>query len=115
MSRLLSGTPVRSDGKLTVVSLAVEAGVKRYLLTHKFTDLKDEFYGKVQASKRAGDHTAGTDERIKDLEQSKKELEATLREQEEREAGLVRELHLLVLENEELRKKHGAITPIQRR
>jgi len=29
MDRLLAGTPLRSDGALTVVSLAVEADVKR--------------------------------------------------------------------------------------
>jgi hypothetical protein len=27
MGRLLNGTPLRSDGKLTIVSLAAEAGV----------------------------------------------------------------------------------------
>jgi hypothetical protein len=34
MDRLLNGTPLRSDGKLTIVSLAAEAGVKRHALTH---------------------------------------------------------------------------------
>ena len=41
MGRLLDGIPLRSDGMLTVVALAVEAGVKRHALTHKHTDLKD--------------------------------------------------------------------------
>ena len=39
MDRLLAGTPIRSDGKLTVKSLATEADVKRWILTHKHTDL----------------------------------------------------------------------------
>lgn len=43
MTRLVEGKPLRSDGKLTIKSLANEAGVKRWLLTHKFTDLQDEF------------------------------------------------------------------------
>jgi hypothetical protein len=43
MDRLLAGTPLRSDGALTVVSLAAEADVKRHVLTHRHTDLKDEF------------------------------------------------------------------------
>lgn len=43
MTRLVEGHPIRSDGKLTVKSLAEEAGVKRWVLTHKYTDLQDEF------------------------------------------------------------------------
>lgn len=43
MTRLVEGQPIRSDGKLTVKSLAEEAGVKRWVLTHKYTDLQDEF------------------------------------------------------------------------
>jgi hypothetical protein len=52
MDRLLAGTPLRSDGALTVVSLAVEADVKRHVLTHRNTDLKDEFYARVRAQGR---------------------------------------------------------------
>ena len=52
MDRLLAGTPMRSDGALTVVSLAVEADVKRHVLTHRHTDLKDEFYARVRAQGR---------------------------------------------------------------
>ncbi|MEU8413813.1 hypothetical protein AB0C24_13565 [Amycolatopsis japonica] len=43
MQRLLNGTPQRSTGALTTVQLAAEAGVKRWILTHRHTDLKDEF------------------------------------------------------------------------
>ncbi|MGH3517208.1 MAG: hypothetical protein ACRDQ7_07265 [Haloechinothrix sp.] len=43
MHRLLAGTPTRSTEALTVLQLAAEAGVKRWILTHKHTDLKDEF------------------------------------------------------------------------
>ena len=49
MARLLDGDPIRSDGKLTVKSLAAEAGLKRWYLTHKHTDLRDEFYDRVRA------------------------------------------------------------------
>ena len=49
MDRLLNGTPLRSDGKLTIMSLAAEAGVKRHVLTHKHTDLKDLFNARVRA------------------------------------------------------------------
>ncbi len=48
MARLLDGDPIRSDGKLTVKSLAAEAGLKRWYLTQKHTDLRDEFYDRVR-------------------------------------------------------------------
>lgn len=47
MDRLLNGSPLHSAGKLTVKSLAEEAQVKRWLLTHRHTDLQDEFRAKV--------------------------------------------------------------------
>lgn len=43
MVRLLIGAPLHSDGKLTIVSLAAEAGLRRNKLTHKHTGLKDPF------------------------------------------------------------------------
>ncbi|MET9513114.1 hypothetical protein ABZX62_32485 [Streptomyces flavidovirens] len=49
MVRLLIGAPLHSDGKLTVVSLATEAGLRRNKLTHKHTGLKDVFYALVKA------------------------------------------------------------------
>ncbi|MGV1005142.1 MAG: hypothetical protein ACOYEV_10365 [Candidatus Nanopelagicales bacterium] len=47
MDRILAGAPLNSDGKFTIKSLAAEAGVKRWLLTHKHTDLQDEFRAKA--------------------------------------------------------------------
>ncbi|WP_185836659.1 hypothetical protein [Streptomyces sp. WAC 06783] len=44
MVRRLIGAPPHSDGKLTIVSLATEAGLRRNKLTHKHTGLKDLFY-----------------------------------------------------------------------
>jgi hypothetical protein len=49
MVRPLIGAPLHSDGKLTVVSLATEAGLRRNKLTHKHTGLKDLFYSLVKA------------------------------------------------------------------
>ncbi|MGW6143015.1 hypothetical protein [Streptomyces sp. NPDC055140] len=43
MVRLLIGAPLHSDGKLTIVSLAAEADLRRNKLTHKHTGLKDLF------------------------------------------------------------------------
>jgi hypothetical protein len=47
--RLLAGTPLRSSGELTVVQLAAEAGVKRWLLTHKHRDLAEQFQARARA------------------------------------------------------------------
>ncbi|WP_280446591.1 hypothetical protein [Nocardia brasiliensis] len=51
MERLLSGEPTNSTGALTVLQLAAEAGVKRWVLTHKHTDLREEFQARrIQAN-----------------------------------------------------------------
>ncbi|MDP7739647.1 MULTISPECIES: hypothetical protein [Mycobacterium] len=47
MDRLIAGTAVHSDGKLTIKSLAEEAPVKRWVLTHRHTDLQDEFRARI--------------------------------------------------------------------
>ena len=47
--RLLAGTPLRSTGELTVVQLAAEAGMKRWLLTHKHRDLAEQFQARAKA------------------------------------------------------------------
>jgi len=49
MVRLLIGAPLHSDGKLTIVSLAVEVGLRRNKLTHKHTGRKDLFYALAKA------------------------------------------------------------------
>jgi hypothetical protein len=52
-NRLLAGTPLHSDGKLTILSLAQEAGIKRWLLTHKYPlQLKDKYQAEFHAAGR---------------------------------------------------------------
>jgi lysozyme family protein len=46
--RLLAGQPAASDGSLTVVALAAEAGVHRMALIKRHADLKNEFYQRVR-------------------------------------------------------------------
>jgi septin family protein len=46
--RLLASKPVASDGALTVVALAAEAGVHRMALMKRHADLKNEFYERVR-------------------------------------------------------------------
>jgi hypothetical protein len=44
---------VRPGGSLTVVQLAAESGVKRWVLTHKHTDLKDDFQRRAGCSRQS--------------------------------------------------------------
>ena len=48
MDRILAGAPERSNGALTIVALAIEAGVPRNALTQRHTDLKNEFYQRIR-------------------------------------------------------------------
>lgn len=48
MDRLLAGKPTCSNGSLTVVALAAEAGVHRMALQKRHADLKEEFYARVR-------------------------------------------------------------------
>lgn len=49
MDRILQGTPHHSNGALTIVALAQEAGVPRNALTQRHLDLKNAFYARVRA------------------------------------------------------------------
>jgi predicted HNH restriction endonuclease len=103
MERLLAGTPRRSSGQLTVVSLAEEAGVKRHVLTHKHPDLKDQFYARV----RAQNHATPTEQKLRaELEtERRKRLEVTTeRDQLKRTVeDLTRVVQVLTVENDQLR------------
>jgi hypothetical protein len=46
--RLLAGTPAASDGALTIVALAAEAGLHRMALMKRHADLKNDFYRRVR-------------------------------------------------------------------
>lgn len=48
MDCLLAGQPTCSNGSLTVIALAAEAGVHRMALQKRHADLKEEFYARVR-------------------------------------------------------------------
>ncbi|BBC29423.1 hypothetical protein SGFS_007170 [Streptomyces graminofaciens] len=52
MDRLLTGQATASNGSLTVVALAAEAGVHRMALQKRHADLKNEFYERVRTETR---------------------------------------------------------------
>ncbi|MFE0055386.1 hypothetical protein [Streptomyces sp. NPDC059003] len=50
--RLLAGTPLHSSGKLTILDLAEEAQIKRWLLTHKYpTTLLAQYQAEFKAAR----------------------------------------------------------------
>lgn len=103
MDRILAGTPERSNGALTVVALAIEAGVPRNALTQRHTDLKAEFYQRVkegggnnedEARLRAANAKLrkSLSARGKELAQARADIRA-----------LVRAVNQLTMENQQLR------------
>jgi hypothetical protein len=80
MTRLLDGAPIRSDGKLTITSLAVEADVKRWILTHRHLDLQDEFRSRVAEHGRDPEPVRLLKVRVEELKQENTRLRAELRE-----------------------------------
>ncbi|MCX3059652.1 hypothetical protein [Streptomyces beihaiensis] len=81
--RLLEGTPLRSTGELTVVQLAAEADVKRWLLTHKHRDLAEQFQARARALAGDSPPVAELKKRISELEDANARLKAADAERQE--------------------------------
>jgi chromosome segregation ATPase len=112
MGRLLDGVPLRSDGKLTIVSLAIEAGLKRHVLTHKHTDLRDRFYAKVKAQNAVPASETALREQNAALRRQLEDLRTERDEYKQAVGALARTLNLLTAENDDL---HRQITQLRRR
>jgi predicted RNase H-like nuclease (RuvC/YqgF family) len=107
MDRLLAGTPLRSDGALTVVSVAIEADVKRHLLTHRHTDLKDEFYARVRAQERVPaseqelrDELKATQQKLAEAREENRQLKASVE-------AFARIVNVLTVENDRLARRQS--------
>ena len=99
MDRLLAGQPLRTAGGLTIVGLAQEADVKRHVLTHRHTDLKDEFYARVRAQNHVSPQLAAAHDQNDALQ---RRLNAALEDNRrltEQVRALARQLNLLVAEH----------------
>lgn len=103
MDRLISGKALHSDGKLTIKSLAEEACVKRWLVTHRHTDLQDEFRARIAnasteppALRALQEEKAEAAEKVKALTADVTALTATIHQ-------LERIIQVLALENQGLR------------
>ena len=105
MARLLDGQPIRSDGKLTIKSLADEAGVKRWLLTHRHTDLQAEFRARIDSHGRDPETVQRLKQELEHLEQDNKRLREDLRQA--KATVVLLERHIAVDALEQLRRPTG--------
>ena len=107
MDRILAGAPERSNGALTVVALAIEAGVPRNALTQRHTDLKNEFYQRIKERGADNEDEArlrATIARLRKTIAGKNKELAQLRADV---PALVRAVNQLTLENQQLRDAHA--------
>ncbi|MFE1731246.1 hypothetical protein OH828_26755 [Streptomyces anulatus] len=107
MDRLLAGTPLRSDGSLTVVSLAIEADIKRHALTHRHTDLKDEFYARIRAQDQVPDSERKLRQELKETRERLAEVRAENKQIKAEAKVLARIINVLELENDHLKGRQG--------
>lgn len=115
MDRLIDGKALHSDGKLTVKSLAEEARVKRWLLTHRHTDLQDEFRARITntsveppAIRALQEEKAEAANKVKALTADVTALTGTIHQ-------LERIIQVLALENHDFRSVragHGKVVPL---
>jgi hypothetical protein len=106
MTRLLDGRPIRSDGKLTIKSLAAEADVKRWALTHKHQDLQGEFRDRVAQNGSDPEPVRLLKQHIEKLTQTNQDLRTELREAKAACSMLERLIAVEALET------HGADRPV---
>jgi hypothetical protein len=60
--RLLAGAPCRSTGNLSVVQLAIEAGLKYWVVAQRHTDLRDHFQRLAAAASNTAEVSGKADD-----------------------------------------------------
>jgi septal ring factor EnvC (AmiA/AmiB activator) len=114
MDRILAGTPERSNGALTVVALALEAGVPRNALTQRHTDLKNEFYQRIKEHGADNEDETRLRATISKLRQTIASKNRELAQLRADVPALVRAVSQLTLENQQLRDMRtadGSVVP----
>jgi len=115
MDRILADTAERSNGALTIVALAIEADVPRNALTQRHTDLKTEFYRRISEAGAANGDEARLRATIARLRQTIASKNTELARLRADVPALVRTVHQLTLENQQLRGLHagsgGSVIP----
>lgn len=117
MVRLLVGVPLRSDGQLTIKSLAEEADLRRNKLTHKHTGLKDLFYALVRSQDHRPKIADGLQADNDSLRQKLADLRAEHTRLKDQVVTYARVIHVLEVENAQLREQSQAsdvVRPLQR-
>ncbi len=114
MNRILAGTPERSNGALTIVALALEAGVPRNALTQRHPDLKKEFYECVRERGGTSEDEIRLRATIARLRQTIASKNKELSQLRADVPALVRAVHQLTLENQQLRdaRADGSVIPL---
>ena len=112
--RLLAGRPTRSTGALTVVQLASEAGVKRWVLTHKHPDLRQEFENARQAANGIPAAFQTLHAKVHDLETANHRLRRQNNELTERNGIYAQVIHALTTELDELRRSQNLPPNVRR-
>ena len=102
MDRLLAGAPIRSDGRLTVKSLATEADVKRWILTHKHTDLQGEFRARVSGQDATPRAVRVLQDEIANMKRERERDRSEMRRTRAEAQVLARIVRVLTLENIQL-------------
>lgn len=110
MSRLVGGKPLRSDGKLTVKSLAEEAGVKRWVLTHKYTDLQDEFRAIVDGIGREPEAVRNLREKLAERDRLVSRLRGEIKDLRNDRDQLERVINVLALESQQSIRRRGGLS-----
>ncbi|UWE11933.1 hypothetical protein [Actinacidiphila bryophytorum] len=104
MERILGGTAHASNGALTIVALAQEAGVPRNALTQRHLDLKNDFYERVNERGATPDAEARLRQKVVKLKETITSKNAELDRLRADVPALVRTVNQLTLENRQLRE-----------
>ncbi|MGX1494950.1 hypothetical protein [Streptomyces tendae] len=113
INRLLAGTPHRSNGRLNVTQLAIEADVKRWHLTHQHTDLKDRFQEEVARTEAKRAASAKISDAYEDLKRENAELRQNVRHLESRLEIYATALNQLALEQAALSGRDADATKVR--
>src|SRR5262249_41531457 len=104
MERIFDGTARSSTGALTIVALAQEAGVPRNALTHRHTDLRNEFYERQPDRAATRDMEVRLREQVAKLKKTVANKDKELIRLRSDVPALVRVINQITAENAELRE-----------
>ncbi|MFI0219771.1 hypothetical protein [Streptomyces lydicus] len=81
--------------------------MKRHVLTHRHTDLKDEFYAKVRAQGRVPNNERKLRAELKEARERLAELAKENKRQRAEIEMFARVVNVLTVENDQLREEQG--------